>query len=379
MTLHTGWLAPQGQTRQGTRHIAIGATTPAGPLNVRSGILPGTYDGKYRVGGLWMSGNGPMTATVYHGRAVVQGPAVQGAYPVVLDQDTVVNFADGDPLNPRVDLVVLRVYDGQYDSSQRSEAAVEVIKGTPAATAVAPAAPPLSLPLFSVKVPPGTSAGSGGILWTAGAVTDLRVTTTGVGGILPVYNNSAVAGAYPGQYQDNDDSHILQRWNGTGWVAYPREVGGVAPNGALSTGGYTGQFREANGVLQRWNGSSWLNYHAPYDIETITTGATAATGWTLSSFTGRRARSGVVTIRASITRTGGDITATAVGGISDTSLCTLPAGWAPSATFEAVASDSWGSGTASIYSSAQIMLRDWTGNAVIPNGRVLNVSATYVL
>ncbi|MFI6419981.1 hypothetical protein ACIBG6_21595 [Streptomyces sp. NPDC050842] len=381
MTLHTGWLAPTGQTRQATRHIAVGATTPATPLTARSGILPGTNDGKYRVGGLWMSGSGPMTATVYAGRAVVQGPAVQGPYSVTLDQDTVITFADGDPLNDRIDLVVLRVYDDQYDSSQQSKAAIEIVKGTPSAVPAAPAAPPVSLPLFSVKVVAGTSAGSNGILWSGtGIVTDLRVTTASVGGILPVYNNAAVAGAYPGQYQDNDNSHFLQRWDGTGWIAYPKEVGGIAANGTLAAGSYVGQFREANGVLQRWNGSVWANYHPPHDHETITTGATALTGWSLSSFWARRTRNGVVMLRLSVIRAGTDITASASGGIADFPLATLPAGWSPATTIDAVASNSIGSGTATIYSfsNGQVTLRDWSANGVIGNTSGLNVSATYV-
>ncbi|WP_314612070.1 hypothetical protein [Streptomyces stackebrandtii] len=378
MTLHTGWLATSGQTRQGTRHISVGATTPAAPLTARSGILPGTGDGKFRVGGLWMSGNGPMTATVYAGRAVVQGPAVQGAYPVVLDQDTVVTFADGDPLNARIDLVVLRVYDDQYDSSKRSEAAIEIIKGTPSAAPVAPAAPPVSLPLFSVKVVAGASAGSNGILWSGtGIVTDLRVTTAGVGGILPVYNNAAVPGSYPGQYQDNDNAHFLQRWDGTAWVAYPKEVGGIAANGTLNAGSYTGQFREANGVLQRWNGTVWATYHPPVEVETASGSLNAYGGWT-ATYTARRTR-GIATVRISVTRTGADITAGANGYITDQQMCALPPGWFPGVAFEALASDTMATGCASITATGMVTLRSWTPTAIIRNGGVTSVSATYVL
>lgn len=378
MTLHTGWLAPTGQTRQGTRHIAVGATTPATPLTARSGILPGTNDGKYRVGGLWMSGSGPMTATVYAGRAVVQGPAVQGPYSVTLDQDTVITFADGDPLNDRIDLVVLRVYDDQYDSSQQSKAAIEIVKGTPSAVPAAPAAPPVSLPLFSVKVVAGTSAGSNGILWSGtGIVTDLRVTTAGVGGILPVYNNAAVPGAYPGQYQDNDNAHFLQRWDGTGWVAYPKEVGGIAANGTLAAGSYVGQFRETNGVLQRWNGTVWSTYHPPVEVETASGSLNAYGGWT-ATYSARRTR-GIATVRISVTRTGADITAGANGYITDQQMCALPAGWFPGVAFEALASDTMATGCATITATGMVTLRSWTPTAIIRNGGVTAVTATYVL
>lgn len=379
MVLRNGWLAPNGQTRLDTRHTALGATTPAGPFASRSGILPGTYDGKYRVGGLWMSSNGPMSATVYHGRAVIQGPEAQGAYPVALDADTVITFADGDPLNPRVDLVVLRVYDDQFDGSTRSEAALEIVRGTPAATPVAPNAPALSLTLFSVRVPAGTSAGTGGIPWTTtGTVTDLRVTVAGVGGILPVYNNGAQPGAYPGQYQDNDNAHFLQRWNGTAWVAYPKEIGGIAPNGALSTGSYPGQFRDAGGVIQRWNGSVWINYQPPVEVETLTSGVTALPGWTLQSFNARRTR-GIVTLTVVLTRNGADINANSAGNITDEQLCTLPAGWRPAFDIEATACDGFANGGAYISTSGQVILRTWSPNGALVAGRNLRVSATYVL
>ncbi|MEV4330358.1 hypothetical protein AB0K02_07410 [Streptomyces sp. NPDC049597] len=380
MVLRNGWLAPAGQTRLDTRHTALGATTPAGPFASRSGILPGTYDGKYRVGGLWMSSNGPMSATVYHGRAVIQGPEAQGAYPVALDADTVITFADGDPLNPRVDLVVLRVYDDQFDGSTRSEAALEIVRGTPAATPVAPNAPALSLTLFSVRVPAGTSAGTGGIPWTTtGTVTDLRVTVAGVGGILPVYNNGAEPGAYPGQYQDNDNAHFLQRWNGTAWVAYPKEIGGIAPSGSLSTGSYAGQFRENNGVLQRWNGTTWTAYQPPVEVESAAGGLTAPAGWSVSQFAGRKTKGGLCTITAVVTRSGGTLTSDSQGNIPDEPLCTLPVGWRPAITVEAPASDGYASGGAVISYNGQIDLRTWFPNAQLIAGRSVRVSATYIL
>ncbi|MFG2940899.1 hypothetical protein [Streptomyces sp. NPDC048282] len=264
MTLHSVWLPPAGQTRQATRLASLGATTPSGPLQSRSGILPGHDDPRYRVGGFVVSGvTGGMTAGVSHGRAVIQGTVTQGAYPVALDEDITVTFPDGDAQYNRIDLLVLRVYDDAYDGSGRTEATVEIIRGTPAATPAVPALPALALALAQVTVRAGTGAGSGGIDW-ANDRTDLRTTLVSVGGILPVYNNATVAGGYPGHYQDNDVLGYLQRWNGTAWVAYPKALGGIAPAGIVSTGGYTGQYRDSSlGVLQRWNGSAWQPAIAP--------------------------------------------------------------------------------------------------------------------
>ncbi|MEU7024201.1 hypothetical protein ABZ990_26620 [Streptomyces sp. NPDC046203] len=381
MPMRSGWLLPTGQTRQNTRITNIGATTPVNPLGVRSGILPGTYDGKYRVGGLWMASNGPMTATVYAGKAVIQGGTSDGAYPVALDEDITITFADGDPLNPRIDLVVVRVYDQDVDTFGKYEAGVEIVKGVPAAAPVAPAAPARSLVLFTVKVKAGASAGTGGIDWTtSGTTTDLRTTTVSSGGILPVYNNGGVPGSYPGQYQDNDNAHFLQRWDGTSWVPYPKEIGGIAPSGTVTAGSYPGQYRDYNGgQLQRWNGSAWLAYQPPVENESTTSGATAQTGWTLNSFNARRTKSGLCSMSVVVTRNGDKIDVDASGNLPDQALLTLPAGWRPAVDIEAIASDGFGMGAAIVYTGGGITIRSWTYNGSLVAGRNLRISATYVL
>jgi hypothetical protein len=217
MTLHSGWLSPDGQTRQGTRLTALGATTPAGPVSSRSGVLPGHDDSQYRVGGFWVGGiAGGMTATVGPGRAVIQGSALQGAYPVALDADITLTFPDGDAQYDRIDVVVLRVYDDAFDGSGRSEAAVEIVPGTPAATPAVPTLPALTLPLANVTVRAGAGAGTGGIAWDTDKA-DVRTTLVSAGGILPVYNNAALPGGYAGQYRDSA-SGTLERWNGTAWL-----------------------------------------------------------------------------------------------------------------------------------------------------------------
>ncbi|MGW5774864.1 hypothetical protein [Streptomyces sp. NPDC003863] len=381
MPVRSGWLMPTGQTRQNTRVTNIGATVPVNPLGVRSGILPGTYDGKYRVGGLWMSSTGPMTATVYAGKAVVQGATVtDGAYPVTLDEDMTITFADGDPLNDRIDLVVVRVYDNDVDALGKYDAVIEIVKGAPAAAPVAPPAPARSMTLFTVKVKKGASAGTGGIDWAGGASTDLRTTTVSSGGILPVYNNAGVPGAYPGQYQDNDNAHFLQRWDGTAWVAYPKEIGGIAPSGTVTTGSYNGQYRDYNGgQLQRWNGSAWVVYQPPVEVETTSTGAVALANWSLISFSGRKTKGGLCTVTVTVTRSGAQVNADSAGNFTDEPLCTLPAGWRPAMDFEASACDGYGDGGANIYTNGQVNLRTWSSSGALVPGRNIRVSATYVL
>ncbi|MFJ8490883.1 hypothetical protein ACIRBZ_21390 [Streptomyces sp. NPDC094038] len=218
MPVRSGWLSADGQTREDTRLVSLGALTPTSPVATRSGVLPGSADGQLRISGFTMTGStGTMTAKVSPGRAVVQGDDAQGAYPVALSDILSLTFTDGDASNPRIDLVVVRVYDDVYDGSGRTEAVVEIVKGTPAATPVAPATPDQALPLYQVTVAKGASAGTGGIDWANG-LAGVRTSTVAVGGILPVTSDTAI-GAYPGQYRDV--SGQLQRWTGSAWANYP--------------------------------------------------------------------------------------------------------------------------------------------------------------
>ncbi|WP_225847921.1 hypothetical protein [Streptomyces sp. HPF1205] len=252
-TVRSAWLLGTGQTREDTRLTELGATLPADPLKVTSGILPGSADGSAKVAAFWLTDQTAMTATVQPGRAVIQGMATQGAYAVTLAEATTLTFADGDP-QPRVDLVCLRVYDTPYDGSGQTAAALEIVRGTAAATPVPPPVPAQALPLYTVAVPAGASAGNTGILW-ASAVTDLRVTTVATGGVLPVYGNAAVPGSYIGQLRDNNN--VVERWSKSAWVGYPQALGGIIPSGSGVAATYVGQYRDSGGKLQRWNGTAW--------------------------------------------------------------------------------------------------------------------------
>ncbi|MEU8758092.1 hypothetical protein [Streptomyces sp. NPDC048659] len=276
MNLRSSWVAETGQTREDTRLTQIGATTMVNPVQVRSGVLPGSYSGQYRLSGFWMTNASAMAATVSEGRAVIQGDISQGVYPVALPTSEQVTFAPGDAQYGRVDLVVLRVYDKLYEGT-RNEAVIEIIQGVPGQTPKAAAAPARSLPLYEVLVPAGASAGNGGIPWNT-SLKDLRTAVVSVGGILPV-ENAVLGGAYPGQYQDTANNQF-QRWDGGKWVAYPEAVGGIVPTSApMDNGSYTGQYRAtAAGPLQRYDGAKWAPaYPGPYFYDSLDAGYTLST------------------------------------------------------------------------------------------------------
>ncbi|MEU3750503.1 MULTISPECIES: hypothetical protein [Streptomyces] len=250
MTVRAAWLHTTGQTREDTRLTLAALLTPSGqsaeetPLRSRSGIVPG---------GFVLTGNNPMQCTIGTGRAIIQGKdTAQGAYLVAVTAPESFTHGDGDPQHDRIDLIELAVVDAGYDQGGTTEAVVRLVKGEPAATPVAPASGNGStIPLYTVRVPKGTSAGTGGVPW-ATAVTTQHWPVVALGGIMPA---SGFKGAYVGQYRDV--AGLLQRWDGATWVSYPKPIGGIAPHGTVTTGTYTGQFRDNAGVLQRWDGTAW--------------------------------------------------------------------------------------------------------------------------
>lgn len=280
MPIRSAWLPLTGQTRSDTRVASLGALTPTSPVATRSGVLPGSSDGKYRISGFTVTGTTAMGATVFPGRAVIQGTDSQGAYPVALTQSQGLTFADGHAQYGRIDLIVVRVYDDEYDASGRTEAVVEIIKGTPAPAPAVPATPPLSLPLYTVTVPAGTSAGTGGIPW-ATALAGQRTATVAVGGILPVTTDVAI-GAYPGQYRDIDGG--LQRWDGAAWQPYPPKPvwQNWTPVWTTFTGAATPSFGNAE-ITARWiqqGPTVHMNFAITFGTTTnFGAGGTSADNW----------------------------------------------------------------------------------------------------
>ena len=331
MTVRPAWLLPLGQTREDTRLAPVGTWAPENEMRTRDGVIPGGNP-------FAATGVAAMSLQVGIGRAAVQSTTAQGAYPVAVDAPEVVTFTDGNAQFDRIDSVIIRVYDGLFDSNEDTLARVEVIEGEATATPTAPTLPPCSLRLWDVTVRAGASAGVGGINW-ASALADRRRYTATVGGIIP-----------------------------QGW--------GLSFNGA-----YDGQFRDADGVLERWNATAakWETYRPPEPpVETISGGISMAAGWTLSSFDARR-RGGVAQFLGYFVRTGATIPANP--NLNDTLIATLPAGWRPIVLLEALASNGYGLGAVAIGGDGKMTMRSWAGGANV-NGIEQNtnvrIGATFV-
>ncbi|MFE1770263.1 hypothetical protein [Streptomyces sp. NPDC059008] len=218
MTVRAAWLLPEGQTREDTRLAPVTPMAPESELRSRGGVIAGGDP-------LKATGAGLMQLRIGTGRAIVQGTDAQGAYPIAVTSPETLTVADGDPQHSRIDSVMLRIYDGLYDTSETTTATVEIVQGAAATTPVAPPLPPASLRLWDVTVPAGVSAGVGGLDWS-NALADRRRYTTALGGIIPRGWGLAFDGAHDGQYRD-DGAAGLQRWNSAAgaWLPYPYDSG----------------------------------------------------------------------------------------------------------------------------------------------------------
>ncbi|MFE4333959.1 hypothetical protein ACFRQM_32455 [Streptomyces sp. NPDC056831] len=333
MTVRAAWLLagpPDGQTRTDTRLAPLGTFVPEGELTTRDGVIAGGAP-------LLATGAGAMQVQVGIGRALVQGTTAQGAYPVAVTVPETLTVGDGNAQYPRIDSIVIRVRDGLFDATGQTAVTVELVVGDPQPSPIEPVLPPSSLRLWSITVPAGASAGTGGINWTS-ALADRRRYTTSYGGIIP-----------------------------RGW-------------GTSFTGAYDGQFRDVGGVLERWNATAatWSTYRPPRDVETISTGAVAASGFGLNSFAARRV-GGVCSFTVEVTRTGTAIPSPAGGNIADTTVATIPTGWRPAYDVEGAASDGYGDGGVRIGTNGTVILRTWSPGGSIQSTRNIRISTCYVL
>jgi len=113
--------------------------------------------------------------------------------------------------------------------------------------------------------------------------------------------------------------------------------------------------------------------------DSTTTGATAATGFTVSDFSGRKVN-GITTITITCSRSGADITETSAGtgNIGDTTMATLPSGWRPPELMEAIWDSGFNDGGCTINTSGVITLRTTSGSSGIATGNNPRVSATWI-
>jgi hypothetical protein len=124
-------------------------------------------------GDLKVSPSSGMVLSISSGWGIILGTyqANMGVYTAYNDAATTVTVTTADATNPRIDKVVITVNDSAYTGSTNN-VVFQVVKGTAAASPVAPATPTNSFELAQIAVAAGTTTIS------AGNITDTRVRAT---------------------------------------------------------------------------------------------------------------------------------------------------------------------------------------------------------
>ncbi|MFJ4785516.1 hypothetical protein [Streptomyces sp. NPDC088794] len=114
--------------------------------------------------------------------------------------------------------------------------------------------------------------------------------------------------------------------------------------------------------------------------DSTTSGCTASTGFTLTSFSGQKVN-GVTTINVLANRSGASVAESSAGSgnIAETDFVTLPAAYRPPANVDTI----WGNGTNDgeatvISATGVILLRTTSGAPGVGTGTNIRVSATWV-
>jgi len=203
---------------------ALTGASPSGTTGIaaRPGVRPGLGSP------LLVQASSGMNITVNAGFAYVQGSASAnaGVYTACLDAAATLTVATSDPTNGRVDNVIAQVTDL---GSSSSTTVITLQTGTPAPSPVAPALPANSLLLAQIAVAANTST------IVAGNITDSRVFTAAVGGIVPMDTSGGFTGQ-AGLYAHDTVTGRLRVTNGSGAAAQPK-VGAFAAssNGPVAT------------------------------------------------------------------------------------------------------------------------------------------------
>jgi hypothetical protein len=131
--------------------------------------------GIIRSGSLQVSANSPinMDVIVAAGWCAIVGTYQpnMGTYVVYNDAAQALTISNGDPINPRIDRIVVTVQDSYYTGTA-DNVILQVLTGVPAATPVAPAIPANSISLATVSV------GIGAFNINSANITDTRTIAT---------------------------------------------------------------------------------------------------------------------------------------------------------------------------------------------------------
>lgn len=200
--------APSYSANELRQGLALGVMYDGRNLGGRQGVRPGGNQLSVSLAG--------STITVQPGLAYVD-PALtapQGGYWVALPAaENPGPLQAADATNPRKDIVILRVYDNDEDSSGLRTARSEYIAGIAAPSPAEPAVPAGAMRLATIDVPASPGAA---------VVTNNFRFEVAPGGILPVRAAGDVAAAVAGRYRHRLDTGDLEVDTGSAWVPATR-------------------------------------------------------------------------------------------------------------------------------------------------------------
>jgi hypothetical protein len=204
--------------------LSFASAPGSNPLLLEGGVLPGGAND-----GLAVVSNGTTLAPrigVSPGRCIIPD-LVQGGWGCTLPAGGNINLTAPPSTNPRVDLVVARVYGGSELSEADTGFFVDVIDGTPAGSPTAPNVPSRAIPLADARVNTNGTV----------VITPRRTFTRAAGGNRLSENDTGRPGSYIGDTRVST-AGVLEVWQGTRWVATgPRLLRAVRVTGALTLSG----------------------------------------------------------------------------------------------------------------------------------------------
>lgn len=189
-------------------------------VQVPGGVFPGP-------GAMAVSAASGLSVQVAAGYCCVPAASSnQGGYIFGTLTAATLTLAAADPVNPRIDLIVARVFDL---GTSASSCDVEVVTGTPATPATAPATPSASIVLAQVLVP------AGAVALGSGAITDERSYVVAPGGVLPIANAAAAPAAPSSQLMFDLSRGLIVQGTGTAGSVALVATGAFAPAVAYKT------------------------------------------------------------------------------------------------------------------------------------------------
>jgi hypothetical protein len=284
--------APAYSAQELRQATALGVMYDGRATGGRQGVRPGGTQLEVTLVG--------STITVAVGVAYVDPDIIsyQGGYWVALGaSETPGPLQAADATNPRKDIVILRVYDDDIDSSGLRLARSEYLVGTPNPSPVEPTVPAGAIRLATIDVP---AVGGG-----AASVTDRRAWTVAPGGILPLDSQTERDSLpmHAGLTVYRMDRDWVEVCTGAAWRVQGVPLCTSVPDLAAITSPATGQVAVVAGSparLYQYTGSGWVT------SPVVTSGTwTPVSSWSLTgTWSGTWQRLGdMMVVRAQITLT----------------------------------------------------------------------------